>query len=77
MTLDELRNQWEKRIIPVCTLKLGGYPSVVLVVLRTNSDFDYRCHRYFECGENNWQVRVDLERVSAPHAFKWLEENHN
>ena len=70
MTLEEKRRQWEGEEPNVIAERVDRRNQQALVVVK--DDDKYRCIRYFAIGDNNWEVSVDGDQVSAETVIKWL-----
>jgi len=72
LRLDEVRRQWEKGLKVKCVLDEASSDQA-LVVLQSERNEKYHCHRYFQIGAD-WQVSVDHQGVDLEKVWKWLED---
>lgn len=84
MTLDDIREQWERDMIVKCHIKKPGY--VHLVVLEEvdpeGGDYPdkYHAHRYFSIGSTEhpmtggWECSVDHQRIDLDGVFAWVNK---
>lgn len=73
VTLQQLRLGWEKGMQLVAEISVDSFKR--LVVLK-NSNGLYYCHRYFMC-HDKWVVSVDMSRVVADEAMRWMFDNRD
>jgi len=70
MTLEKIREQWEKGLEAKCVLK--GKLDGVHVVLQDKHGL-YHCHTYFPIGED-WQVSADWQGIPLEEVWGWMED---
>lgn len=73
MTLDHLRESWERKYSVIAEARPDN--STLLVVLRYHNAETYTCHRYIQLGVENWDVSVDHQAIAADGAMKWLSQH--
>jgi len=71
MTLEEIRNSWERGLETKCVLG-SEKEGQLLVVLQSKGVNEWHCHRYFTIG-TSWEVSVDGQNITLERVWKWLE----
>ncbi len=64
MTLEEKRTEWEKGLTSILRV-VNVYKDTILIVLENiiygGEKKKYYLHRYFKCGDGNWEISVDYD----------------
>jgi hypothetical protein len=73
MTLQEIRDEWERGLKPLVVLNQSNVFGRVLVILEKKDK--YHCHRYFNIGLD-WTCSVDKQSVPLEQVWQWLNTSH-